>query len=218
MSAVSDLEARLQEGVAALGVGLPEAAPAQLLGYLRLLERWNRAFNLTAVRDPAAMVPRHLLDSLAVLPWVRGERVLDVGSGAGLPGIPLAVARPQWQFVLLDSNGKKTRFLTQVVGELGLTNVEVLKARAEDHRPFDHYATIVSRAFASLATFLDGVAGACGPETRVLAMKGAYPAAELDGLERPWARLQSVERLTVPGTDGERHLVVFACTPAPQMQ
>jgi len=207
------LEQALQRGLDALGQSLPPGGVTLLGRYLRLLERWNRAFNLTAVRDPATMIPRHLLDCLAVLPWVQGERVLDVGSGAGLPGIPLAVSRRAWQFVLLDSNGKKTRFLTQAVAELGLTNVEVVKARTETHRTAAPYDTIISRAFASLEAFLDAVAHLCGPATRILAMKGAYPEAELDRIHHPWARLESVEPLAVPGLEGARHLVVFTCTP-----
>jgi len=210
------LDRTLERGLAALGQSLPPESCGRLLRYVQLLARWNRAFNLTAVRDPAAMVSRHLLDSLVVLPWVQGPRVLDVGTGAGLPGIPLAIARPEWHFVLLDSNGKKTRFVTQAVAELGLANVTVVRERAEAHRPAAPYTTVISRAFAALADYLRAVAHLCAPATRILAMKGAYPSAELAELDAATVRLESVEPLQVPGSEGARHLVVFTC--AQQMQ
>src|SRR5215472_15037920 len=137
----------LAPGLETLGVSLPADGAARLLEYVELLQRWNQAYNLTAVRDPAEMVVKHILDSLAVLPHVQRGPVQDVGAGAGLPGIPLAIARPDLGFTLLDSNGKKTRFIVQAKAGLGLHNVEVVQARAEDYRPPGPFATVLSRAF-----------------------------------------------------------------------
>jgi len=199
----------LIRGVQRLGIELPEDAAPRLLAFVQLLGKWNRAFNLTAVRDPARMVTRHLLDSLAVLPFLEGERVLDVGSGAGLPGIPLALACPERRFVLLDSNGKKTRFLIQVVTELGLTNVEVVRSRAEDYRPERLFDTVISRAFATLAAAVHAAGHLCAPHGIMLVMKGVYPGEELDDLA-PTMGLRAVHRLEVPGLAAERHLVCLA--------
>src|SRR5690242_7700037 len=135
----------LAPGLKAMGLSLPAGGEEKLLRYVELLERWNQAYNLTAVRDPGEMVPKHLLDSLAVLPFVAKGPVADVGTGAGLPGIPLAVARPDLKFTLIDSNGKKTRFVTQAVAELKLGNVAVVQSRAEAHRPAVPYALVLSR-------------------------------------------------------------------------
>ena len=203
------IEQSIVEGGERLGIPLSAQAVAQLMVYLALLERWNRAYNLTAVRHPEAMVVRHVLDSLSILPWVEGPRVLDVGSGAGLPGIPLAIARPEDEFWLLDSNGKRTRFLTQVVAELRLRNVGVVRSRVEDYQPESLFNSVVSRAFATLADMVAGAGRLCAPGGRLLAMKGAVPHAEIAALPPGW-RLEAVHPLAVPGLDGERHLVVVA--------
>ena len=176
--------------------------------YLSLLHKWNQRFNLTAVRDMDEMVTRHLLDSLAVLPWVRGPRILDVGTGAGLPGIPLAVARSLDRFVLLDSNGKKTRFLVQVIARLGLSNVEVVQQRVEAYNPPERFATVVSRAFATIADMLAGAGRLCSPGGRIIAMKGVFPEAELAALP-PDYRVEEVRQLEVPGLAAERHVVIM---------
>ncbi len=199
-------------GVEQLGVALPDPAIERLVAYLALLERWNRAYNLTAVRDPDAMVIRHLLDSLSVLPWLEGPRILDVGSGAGLPGIPLAVARPALAFCLLDSNGKRTRFLTQAVAELQLKNVEIVRCRAEDYQPAWRFNSVVSRAFATLADLLSSAGRLCAPNGRLLAMKGVFPDDELARLP-PGYLLSGVYPLRVPNLEAERCLVHL--TPAP---
>ena len=196
----------LAPGLKALGASLPEGGEAKLLRYLELLERWNQAYNLTAVRDPAEMVAKHLLDSLAVLPFVTEGPVADVGTGAGLPGIPLAVARPDLKFTLIDSNGKKTRFVTQAVAELKLGNVEVLQSRAEAHRPALPYALVLSRAFASLGDFATLAGGMAAPGGRLLAMKGAEPADELVAIPAGF-RLLAIHPLKVPGLDADRCLV-----------
>jgi 16S rRNA (guanine527-N7)-methyltransferase len=201
-----NLPARLRQGLAALGLALPDERVGRLLAYLALLARWNAAYNLTAVRDPAEMVPRHLLDSLAILPWVRGPGLLDVGTGAGLPGIPLALAEPDLRVCLLDSSGKKTRFCRQVVMELGLANVEVVQARVEAYRPAEAPATITARAVADLPSLVHSVRHLLGPGTSLLAMKGARPEAEIAGLAAA-GLVVSTHRLAVPGIDGERHLI-----------
>jgi 16S rRNA (guanine527-N7)-methyltransferase len=198
--------AALAGGAAKLGIALAPGAVEALLRYVALLIKWNAAFNLTAIRDPGEMVVKHLLDSLAILPFAKDGRLIDVGTGAGLPGIPLAIARPSLAVTLLDSNAKKTRFCTQAALELGLRNVTVVHARAETHRADAPYDTVTSRAFAELADFLALTAALGGAATRWLAMKGAHPAAELAKLP-PGFRMLAVHPLTVPGLDAERHLV-----------
>ena len=200
------------EGSERLNIPLSSEAVEQLATYLALLERWNRAYNLTAVRDPEDMVIRHILDSLSIWPWIEGPRVLDVGSGAGLPGIPLAIARPECTFCLLDSNGKRTRFLIQASAELRLANIEVVRSRVEDYQPTALFNTLVSRAFSTLADLLVNAGRLCAPQGRLLAMKGVFPDEELARLP-PDYRLVSVYPLHIPGLDAERHLVHL--TPAP---
>ena len=200
------------DGCERLGLRLSPRAVDCLNTYLTLLERWNRAYNLTAVRDPDAMVIRHLLDTLSILPWLEGPRVLDVGSGAGLPGIPLASIRPDYEFYLLDSNGKRTRFLTQVVAELQLANASVIRSRVEDYQPTTLFDSIVSRAFATLADMVVDAGRLCAPEGRLLAMKGVFPDDELARLPLDYV-VVGVHPLQVPHLDAERHLVHLA--PAP---
>jgi len=176
---------RLEAGVRQLGIGMGREETEKLLRYLALLVKWNRAYNLTAVRDPLEMVTRHLLDSLAVLPYLQGRRCLDMGTGPGLPGIPLAVLRPQMAFVLLDANGKKIRFVRQAVLELGLGNVEPVQARLERYRPAQPFDLLISRAFTSLSRMLELSAPLRGARTLLLAMKGdaERELAEVGGCE-----------------------------------
>lgn len=207
-----DLEQRLRSGLEELAVAdLDDQQVAALLRYVDLLTHWNRSYNLTAVRDPAAMVTHHLLDSLAVLPWLRGRRLLDSGSGAGLPGVPLAVARPRMAVTLLDSVGKKVRFLNQVCRELGLANAEPVRGRLESYQPGSPFDAIISRAFASLAAFAAAARHLAGAAP-LLAMKGRYPERELRELP-DWVRVHSVEELRVPGLQAERHLVIMSVNP-----
>jgi 16S rRNA (guanine527-N7)-methyltransferase len=203
----------LSAGLGELGLALTAEQQERLLEFIRLLAKWNRRFNLTAV-EGAAMISHHLLDSLSVLPFIKGESVLDVGSGAGLPGLPLAVARPDCQCVLLDSNGKKTRFMRQAVLELGLPNVTVVQSRIEEYRPEPAFDTVVSRAFGVLVEFVQATRGVRAPGTRLLAMKGLYPAAELTGLSGAGYRADVI-KLNVPGLAAERHLVSLENTVSP---
>lgn len=196
----------LARGLDALAIDLDSAAQQKLLDYLALLKRWNASYNLTAIRDEEAMVVRHLLDSLSVLPFVDGQHCVDVGTGAGLPGLPLAVALPEKQFTLLDSNGKKTRFLTQAIAQLGLDNARMLKSRVEDYLPEPRFDVVLSRAFASLDAMITGCHQLLCPGGLFLAMKGQLPEHELHDIPAG-AELLGVERLTVPGLAEDRCLV-----------
>jgi 16S rRNA (guanine527-N7)-methyltransferase len=205
--------AELEQGAAQLGIDLSETQQQQLLAYLALLNKWNKAYNLTAVRDPAGMISRHLLDSLSVAPQVdqSGPRWLDVGSGGGMPGIPLAILFPERSFTLLDSNGKKTRFLTQVKLELRLANVEVIHSRVEQFKPAQPYTDITSRAFSSLDDFANWTRHLGDLETRWLAMKGVQPDDELQALPEDF-QLERCLVLKVPGCQGQRHLLILRRT------
>ncbi len=208
------LKNALHAGLVQLGVALPVAAEQGLIDLVRLIEKWNKVYNLTAVRAPEEMVTRHLLDSLAVLPYVQGPRVLDIGCGAGLPGLPLAIALPGTRFTLLDANAKKTRFVTQAAMELGLANVEVVQARVEKYRPAWKFDTLMARAVASVAELLRATQHLCASNGEFLFMKGAYPAQELADMPGEF-KMAEVIKLRVPGLDAERHLVRVHCA-APQ--
>lgn len=170
---------RLSSGLGEMGLSLEGAMEEKLLAYLALLQKWNKAYNLTAIRDMDQMVIRHLLDSLSLKPYINASPVLDVGTGAGLPGIPLAICLPHLSFVLLDSNSKKTRFLNQAKIELGLDNIEVIHSRVEDYQPSEPFQIITCRAFAALNTILDRTQHLVTSTTRLLAMKGKEEAATL---------------------------------------
>jgi len=209
MTARAALQARLEQGIAALGLALPASAVQRLLDYQALLERWNAAYNLTAVRDPAEMVTRHLLDSLAILPYVQGETLADLGTGPGLPGIPLAIAAPGRQILLVDSNGKKVRFLREAIRALQLDGMRAVQSRVEDvEGTFD---CITARAFASLADMLGWGGHLLAPGGVWLAMKGKAPDEELPGVPSGFA-VRGIHALAVPGLDAERSLVVLGRT------
>ena len=201
----------LERGIEELGVGLPTGCGERLLRYLGLLEKWNRTYNLTAIRDPLAMVSHHLLDSLAVLPHLplheRDARVADAASGAGLPGIPLALARPAWHVALIESNQKKAAFMRQAAIELGLSNVEVHEGRVEAWQPAARFALVISRALAELADFIAACRHLVHAGGVLAAMKGKNPRDELGRLPQD-ARCRAVIRVRVPLLEAERHLVL----------
>ena len=203
-----DWTQQLREGLARMHIDLSDDQRQRLVDYLLLLYKWNRVYNLTAVREPAHMVSRQLLDSLSILPWVEGPRVLDVGCGAGLPGIPLAIALPDLQFTLLDANGKKTRFVQQVAGELGLGNVTVVQARVEQLQDDAGFNTITSRAFAELHQMIDLTAHLLARGGRWAAMKAGLE--ELDESRLPPGTRCAAHELQVPGESGVRHLVLVS--------
>ena len=200
---------RLERDAATLGVALAPGDGARLVALLDELERWNRTFNLTAIKNQDEMLTHHLLDSLAIHADLVGARIADVGTGAGFPGLPLAVVQPARCFTLIDSNGKKIRFVSHAARMLELANVEPLRARAEEIAPDPPFDTVVARAFAPLPELLSTIAGLAGPATRVLAMKGRRPDKEIAALPRAW-RVLAVRSLIVPGLDEARCLVTLA--------
>jgi 16S rRNA (guanine527-N7)-methyltransferase len=203
------IETALSAGLSAMHLVLPGTALKQLSDFLRLIEKWNRVHNLTAVREPGQMVVLHLLDSLAVLPYLADARgLLDVGTGAGLPGIPLAIARPDLDVTLLDSSHKKAAFLEQARAELGLANVNVVCERVEQWRPGRTFDAVVSRAFSELAEFVEQSAHLVSPGGVLLAMKGVHPFDEIERLPSSH-RVESVIELEVPTLDAKRHLVLL---------
>ena len=194
-----------------LGLELTEQQYAQLLKYHALLVKWNKTFNLTAVRSPELMISRHLVDSLSVLPHINVERLIDVGSGPGLPGIPLAICRPDLPVTMLDSNIKKSRFQFQAKAELGLENVEVVHERVEKYIPEKRFDGVISRAFASLQDMIHWTDHLCTEKGIFLAMKGLYPVEEIELLPDNFELHRSI-RLDVPDTEGERHLLILGRT------
>jgi len=208
LPAESQLADILEAGMQNMGVDYTSLQRDQLLAYLKLLISWNKAYNLTAIRDPAQMIALHLLDSLTVLPHVTGEHLIDVGTGAGLPGIPLAIMYPDKQFTLLDSNGKKTRFLFQVRCHLGLTNVTEIQSRVEQHQPRKCYDAVLSRAFTSIADMVDKCHHLLAAQGVFLAMKGKFPQSELSEVAKDY-KVETSHTLQVPGVEGERHLIVI---------
>lgn len=201
---IAQLESRLDEGLNALSLTLDATARERLVQYVVLLHKWNRAYNLTAVRDPNAMMTRHVIDSLTILPWVKGPRILDVGSGPGLPGMILAIVRPELQVSLLDSNGKKVRFQKQIVMELGLSNVTPLHERIEALSEDQQFDQITSRAFSSLNDFVSLSRHVLADGGEWLAMRGRVDTDDVlpDDIEQIGSH-----DLSVPGDPGERHLV-----------
>jgi len=203
---------KLAEGLTALPLDLNTADQNRLIDFIHLLVKWNRAYNLTAVRQPEQMVVRHLLDSLVIGPYLQGNRVLDAGTGAGLPGIPLALAYPDHHFTLLDSNGKKIRFVTQAVAELGLANVDVIQSRAEAFQPAGRFDTITARAYASIEELVSQTKHLLADGGQYLIMKGVYPVAEVEAMPTGY-RIEASHQLNVPKLDAERHLLIVRPEP-----
>lgn len=208
-------DAPLAAGIAALSLDVDTATRDRLLRYIALLGKWNRTYNLTAVREPDRMVTHHLLDALAAvahLPQDAGLRLIDIGSGPGVPGIPFAIARPEWRVTLLDSQRKKTAFLRQASAELALRNVEVVTARVEDYTPALLFDVAISRAFGDLSRFVSAAGRLVRSGGWLVAMKGTHPQAEIEALPAS-VRVVATPSLKVPGLDAERHLVIMTTAP-----
>ena len=202
--------AQIATGAAALGQQLPEQSVRQLATLLSELAHWNRRINLTAIREPVNMVSGHILDSLAVRPHLCGPRVIDIGTGAGFPGLPLAITEPDMEFVLLDSNGKKISFVQHMIGELGLSNARAVKARAEDYAPGSGFDTVIARALASVPRLIELSSDLVGEDGQLLALKGKNPVAELEQISTSPTWVYSVTELHVPGLEAHaRHVVAL---------
>jgi 16S rRNA (guanine527-N7)-methyltransferase len=199
---------RLVDDAKSMGADLTEPDAVRLQQLLDELERWNRTYNLTAITKREEMVTHHLLDSLAINPELQGTTIADIGTGAGFPGLPLAVLNPERRFTLIDSAGKKIRFVSHVAHALGLTNVQGLQARVESLRPEEPFDTIVTRAFAPLPEMLEKVAPLCGPKTHVLAMKGKWPREEIAAVPVGWRVVHSRD-LVIPGLKEARCVIVL---------
>ncbi|WP_235965188.1 16S rRNA (guanine(527)-N(7))-methyltransferase RsmG [Sediminihaliea albiluteola] len=209
-----ELSSELSAGCAELKLEVSEQQVEALCDYLELLAKWNKAYNLTAVREPSAMLRKHLLDSLAIAPLLVGERLIDVGTGAGLPGVPLAILYPEREFHLLDSNSKKTRFLFQVKTALGLDNMSVHHARVESFQAAQKFDAVLSRAFASLDDMVSGCRHLLAPKGQFLAMKGIWPEEELAAVAKV-CDILSVTAVAVPGLPDQRHLVAMVLRDQP---
>jgi 16S rRNA (guanine527-N7)-methyltransferase len=204
----------LAAGARDLNIALTSSQSDALLKLVDELELGNAQFNLTAIRDRLGMLRKHVLDSLSLEPYLRGERIADVGTGAGFPGLPLAIVNPQRRFTLIEGTGKKARFAERTAQQLGCDNVEVVNSRAETYRPFELFDTVTARALSSLADFAAYAGHLCAPGGRLLAMKGKRPDEEISALPKSF-RVLAVHRLRVPGLDDERHLVELSPTKAP---
>ncbi len=198
----------LEDGILELGLEERLGGDDLLMEYVTELMNWNRVYNLTSVRKPTDIITRHILDSLTILDHLHGDRILDIGTGAGLPGIPLAIACPEREFVLLDSSSKKLRFVQQTLGILNLDNVMLENTRVDEYQADEPYDTIICRAFSDLPDFYRYAEPLCSTEGRMLAMKGVYPMTEVESLEDK-SVIDDVVALKVPGLDAERHLVIM---------
>ena len=205
------LDSQLASGIEEIGLAISSETRQRLIDYLALLDKWNRVYNLTAVHEIEQMVTHHLLDCLAVLPYISGPRVLDVGSGGGLPGIPFAIVKPDWRFVLLDSNHKKATFLKQACIELKIDNAEASSERVEALAGQERFDLIISRAFSDLVEYTKLTKHLCKPEGVIAAMKGVYPYEELEALPKDVV-VEKVIPIKVPGLTAERHLVLAKAT------
>ncbi len=214
MTSIHPERIKLESGLARLGLELSSGAIDGLLTYMELLKEWSGTYNLVAPRERDFLLARHVLDSLSISPWLQPGSLLDVGTGAGLPGLPLAIIKAEMEVSLLDSAGKKIRFIRHVGRTLKLSNIHPLQQRIEALAGGRAFANITSRAFASLKGFVEAVRPCADESTRLLAMKGAYPGAELEELPG-WVNVQSVEQLTVPYLHAERHLVIMSISNKP---
>ena len=206
-----DLIRLLQQGLQSLAAHITQEQQRKLVVFVELLDKWNRVYNLTAVRDPRQMLQRHILDSLSILPYVQGSRIADIGAGPGLPGIPLAIVLPEKQFVLVDSNRKKTRFMQQAKTELGLDQVNVVCSRIEDFHPDELFDSVISRAFTNLQQMAEWSSHLLKCEGRLLAMKGQYPEQEIADLANSF-EIKAVHKINYAGLDAERYLIEILST------
>ena len=204
------LTKKLQQGLDQLDIDVNEAIQARMLDYLRLIQKWDQVYNLTAIKQLPEMVSKHLLDSLVLQPHLTGQYFIDVGTGAGLPGIPLALAMPDCRFILLDSNGKRTRFLTHVRQQLAIDNIEIIHSRIELYQPESLFDGVISRAFAELDKGLLSSSHVCAADGYFWCMTGEYPRAELARLPTNFRLCQTIE-LAVPFLDEQRHLLCLQC-------
>jgi 16S rRNA (guanine527-N7)-methyltransferase len=208
MMEATQLHNNLQKQVAENRLLLNESTIAKLTDYLLLLEKWSRVYNLTSIRDPNHMIPKHILDSLSISPYLQGTRILDVGTGAGLPGIPLALTHPNCHFTLLDSNGKKARFLTHAIQQLAISNIDIVKTRVERFRVDFCFDTIITRAFSSLTDFLEKTRHLACQTGVFLSMKGQYPTEEINSLDSAFSII-SVSPIQIKGLNEKRHVIVI---------
>ena len=206
MTTQQELHSILASGLEALSLSLSSEQQEQLVDYVLLIDKWNKAYNLTSVRCPKQMMVKHILDSLAIVPHLTGNKIIDVGTGPGLPGMPLAIAFPDKSFTLLDSLGKRVRFMTQCVHTLKLNNVTPIQSRVEALKPATPFDIVLSRAFASLKDMLHWCEHLVDSDGQFLALKGQFPQSEIDEVSDHF-QVVNTENITVPNLDGERHLV-----------
>lgn len=205
----NEISDQISSGIQEMGLTVSDNQIAKLTNYVTLFDKWNKAYNLSAIRSVPEMVSRHILDSLSVVPYIQTENIIDVGTGGGLPGIPLAIIFPEKNFTLLDSNGKKTRFLFQVKTQLQLDNVTIENTRVEKYRPEHKFGAVISRAFSNLKDMTDNCHHLLDRQGVFYAMKGIYPEHELSELEKHY-KVSACYPLKVPGEEGQRHLLVLA--------
>ncbi len=207
-AAPEELQEKLDEGCRQMNIQVSKAQRQQLLDHIDLVEKWNRRLNLTAITNRGDMVVHHVLDSLGVMPWIRGSRILDIGSGAGFPGIPLAIVDPDTELTLLDSRGKRIEFLRYACQSLELDNISLQKSRVEDYRPQQKFDTLAARAFSSLARLVE-LTGRCRSRgARLLAFKGKYPEGEIAELPAEVRTRVTVEKIDIPWLNAQRHIVI----------
>lgn len=206
VSLIKDLTEQVRNAAKLFDLDVTEDQIESFNRYINLLAKWNKAFNLTAIRDIDEMLDRHLIDSLSIAKMIKGSRFIDVGTGPGLPGIPLAILYPDKTFYLLDSNGKKSRFQQQAKQELKLNNIEIINSRVDEYQPEKKFDGVLSRAFATLQDMISGADHLCSAEGNFFAMKGVYPEDELQAISKPY----KVEPITWPGNNSERHLVIIS--------
>lgn len=209
---MSELKQKLNQLIAQSTLSVNEQQKDQLIGYVELLNKWNKAYNLTSVRVPSEMLVKHIMDSIVVSPHLDGDSMIDVGTGPGLPGIPLAIMNPEKSFTLLDSLGKRIRFIKQVVHELHISNVTAVQSRVEDFQPEEKFDIVLSRAFASMTDMVNWCHHLPKEQTgHFLALKGLYPTDEISLLPE-WCSVTDIKALNVPELEGERHLVILSRT------